>query len=332
MADLGFKRAIAAIGAALVLALPGAASAASVDCPPRVTPAIASRLPGPAPRLAMARTQPKAAPARKAHRPRPAAASGAAKAGARPKVARLAAARRHRPKSQALAAATPRRARRPAAGQPTSPARAAANLAQAQTASLLDSTACASPGATPDLAAPGLRLSMARSAAPVEEEVTPMPADFGAVDTAPTGTATPAGPGVPPTSPDTGGPTVILPPGVTDPTTTPPTEPPFTPPTGGPGTNPTGLFPPVAPPLVPGGNPTTTPGTPITSPALFRPPTNPGTGVPPTGPGTSNPGTGNPGAVPEPGAWCLLIVGFGLVGGVARSRRGRPSPRRCAEE
>jgi len=53
---LVFKRVIATIGAALALAMPGVGLAATVDCPPKARPAIASGLPTgtPAPRPTMA--------------------------------------------------------------------------------------------------------------------------------------------------------------------------------------------------------------------------------------------------------------------------------------
>lgn len=35
----------------------------------------------------------------------------------------------------------------------------------------------------------------------------------------------------------------------------------------------------------------------------------------------SGPGDGNPGAIPEPASWAMMLIGFGFVGAQARSRR-----------
>ena len=57
---------------------------------------------------------------------------------------------------------------------------------------------------------------------------------------------------------------------------------------------------------------------------LFTPPSGGGggnNGGGGGGGGNSGGGGGNPGVVPEPASWAMLIAGFGLVGGMARRRR-----------
>ena len=155
------------------------------------------------------------------------------------------------------------------------------------------------------------------SAAPVGGDVVPtglFPPDVGGVFPPGGGVSPPGGvfppvvgpvgpvtPVTPPTGPDTPPDTPPGPP-VTPPgppgTDTPPVVPPVTPPdTGGP---------PVVPPVIPPVGPPDVPPPPVVPPVI--PPVIPPV-VPPVG------------AVPEPGAWALMLIGFGAVGGALRRER-----------
>lgn len=75
-------------------------------------------------------------------------------------------------------------------------------------------------------------------------------------------------------------------------------------------------LPPSPAPLSPtGDSPPSTPPTDGPPPPLLPPIDGPPPFIPPTPPGT--PTDENPG-VPEPSTWLQLIIGFGLIGGVAR--------------
>jgi len=142
---------------------------------------------------------------------------------------------------------------------------------------------------------------VATAAAPAPAEM-PRPPAFAAAYTAPAPVAAPAFALIKITTCDTGGPSVV--PLIPMPASASP------PPAG---QTPIGMPPSwldEGPVLVGGYGPGSGPG-----PGL--PPGGPGIFLPPLGPG------GPMGAVPEPGAWMLMILGFGAVGWRLRQRPGR---------
>lgn len=282
--------ALAVLGGLLVF--PGAASA-QADCVDQM-----SRIPmaGPAAssapnyRLNMLRRAPTAALAAAAARPRVVKAQASGQAVRKAGPARKASVKRSARKSAPVA----RRAARPVPAVVAPPARmptpmpvAERELATPLSYALIATTICEARGAAPaaaDAATPVLAITPGGDETGFTEVGFPPGAGGGVLPPGP-----PGDPGVlfPPT----------LPPGVESPIVIlPPLEPPFEPPIGPPDEK----FPPVGPPGV---------EIPVDQPPFVQPPIGPPEGPPLTT------------AVPEPGTWALMIVGFGLLGARLRARR-----------